>query len=72
MRMGMSWPAGGGRREWISMGPAGWLVIGPLILFGVLFVGAVWLAGELLKAGGQVTVWAYRRYQARSDHPRAR
>lgn len=43
MRMGMSWPPGNGRREWISMGPLGWL------LFGWIFVLAamVWLTVQL-------------------------
>jgi hypothetical protein len=47
MRFGMSWPAGHGRREWISMGPLGWLAFGWIILLGVvlwvLLQAVLWL-----------------------------
>jgi hypothetical protein len=39
MRTGMSWPTGRGRRQWISVGPAGAVALGVVWIAWV----AVWL-----------------------------
>jgi len=60
MRLGMSWPAGHGRREWISMGPLGWLLLGPFIFAVWAALVIVVLAVWLVIAGARGAAWLAR------------
>lgn len=57
MRMGWSWRAGAGRRSWVSLGPAGMLVVGPFLLVGWLMVALVWLFVALVAGVVRVLGW---------------
>jgi hypothetical protein len=57
MRFGWSWPTGGGRRQWVSLGPVGMILF---VLFVMPFVLCVWLIYALVQVG----VWAWREYVA--------
>ena len=60
----MSRRAGKGRREWISMGPLGWVTIGPFMLAIWLMYRMVWLTvmlGVLLVRGVRLGVRQVRR-----------
>ena len=65
MRIGTSFPGRGGRRTYISMGPLGWALIGPILFFGMaavwMILGLGWLlyqAVRLLFLLGQVVTRA--------------
>lgn len=49
----MSWRAGRGRRQWVSMGPAGWLLIGPYLL-------TIWLMWWMVAGTVLLCVWLSR------------
>lgn len=48
MRFGESWPAGRGRRRWVSFGPGGCAVVFLLVVFALALVvdGIAALAGH--------------------------
>lgn len=49
----MSWRAGRGRRQWVSMGPVGWLLIGPYLL-------TIWLMYWMVVGTVLLCVWLVR------------
>lgn len=56
-----------GRRSGVSMGPIGWLVVGPfLLMYWVVVAGIVGL-GLLVRMSAQVATWAIVEHRRR--HP---
>ena len=55
MSVGMSWPAGHGRRTWVSV-PAS------VFLIGFVFLMPVWLAVWVIYGLLKVAVWAIERW----------
>lgn len=71
MRVGMSWRVGRGRRQWVSMGPVGWIFLGPFLLAWYMIAWSAWLMVMFFVWSYQGIAWTVRTLRRLRNDRRA-